>query len=109
MNNPKLYREMSEPHATAAEVNASLQAFFDDLGELRKKHKLRDIVAIVNTSYLASDGIEEIDGGSWFGYGNSMNYEIMLAHTLGIVQTERQEMLARAMSAPLRKGGSTHG
>ncbi len=101
--NPKLYREMSEPHPSVEAVNQALRAFFDEFGELRKKHKLRDVIAVVNTSYLKEDG-EECDGGSWFGYGSSLNHEMMLAHTLGVVQTDRQELLASVMAKGIRRG-----
>lgn len=101
--NPKLYRELSEPHESVESLNTDLNAFFADFGELRKKYRLRDVVAIVNTSYLAKDG-EEIEGGTHVGYGNSMNHEMMLAHCLGQVQSERQEAMARMLSKGISRG-----
>lgn len=102
-HNPKLYREMSEPHENMEALNAALGSFFDDVAELRKKHKLRDVVFIVNTSYVAKDG-EEIDGGVHGSFGNSLNHESMLAHTLGLVQANRQESIAKMLGKGLKAG-----
>ncbi len=104
--NPKLYREMSKPFSSMQEANAALQAFMDELGELRKKHKLPDVYFCVRISY-EKDG-EELPAMTHGGYGDSLEHESMLAFAIGQVQSDRQEMISdlmkRGMRAALRRG-----
>jgi hypothetical protein len=102
-SDPAKYRKMSEPHASMEAINEDLCAFQVAVGALREKHKLRDVIVCLQASYLTSDG-EEVDGGIHFGFGNAMNHEMLLAHTLGMVQADRQEMLAKFVRKGIRAG-----
>ena len=104
-SNPKLYRELSEPFASSEAVNEGLENFFADLGELRKKHKIRDLVVLVSLSYMSQDGTDELDTITQMEYGDAMKHEMMLAHTLGLVQAERQELIAKCLAKGIKRGG----
>lgn len=55
---PKVYREMSVPHANAEAAEAAADAFFDDLYTLRVKHKIADVHVIIQTPIITGDGSE---------------------------------------------------
>jgi hypothetical protein len=93
-NDLNLYREMSQPFMTAEAATDALQAFFEDLGELRKKHEIPDLVCAVKMGYLTSDGVE-VDGMSYVSYGDQMNVEPMAAYLYGQAAKDRQEFLAK--------------
>ena len=42
--NPELYAELSKPHENAEAGGAALKAFFADVYELRKKHRIPDVL-----------------------------------------------------------------
>jgi hypothetical protein len=102
-SDPARYRDMSVPHANMTALNVALEAFQEGVSALRVQHKMRDVLVIVQSPYLAKDG-EEIDGGIHFGFGNAMKHESQLAFTLGMVQAERQEATAKMMSRGIKKG-----
>lgn len=104
-SDPALYREMSIPHASSEALNEALQKFFDEIGELRKKHKMRDVFICVQCGYVAQDGTEEIDAAAHHGMGDSARHEALLAFALGQVQGERQEIIARYMARGIKKTG----
>ena len=52
------YREMSEPFAGTEELNDALLAFYEDLREIRTKHRLADVLVVVQDAYLDNDGQE---------------------------------------------------
>lgn len=85
---PKLYREMEVPFASQEEAAKASAAFADDLAEIRKKHRMRDVAYTVMFSYESPEGESQaITSGH---LGNSMNAESMLAYALGVVQSDRQ-------------------
>jgi hypothetical protein len=53
----KLFREMSEPHESREALQAAHHQFFEEVVELRKKHKIANILLIYADSY-ESDGEE---------------------------------------------------
>lgn len=102
---PARYRDMSVPHPSAEALDQALAEFREELSALRVKHKLRDVLVILQTPYLTTDG-EEVDAGIHFGFGDAMKHESQLAFTLGLVQAERQEMVAKMMSRGIKKGSN---
>ena len=102
---PARYRDMSVPHPSMEALNQALKEFQEELSALRVKHKLRDLLVIIQSPYLSVDG-EEIDAAIHLGFGDAMKHEAQLAFTLGIVQAERQEMVAKFLSRGLKKGGT---
>ena len=58
MEDPKLYREMSQPHASRKAAADAADAFFDDLREIRKKHRIADVAAVIQIPYAEADGAE---------------------------------------------------
>lgn len=57
-NDPKTYREMSVPHASTDAAQNAVNAFLDGVTELRKQHRLADVLVIVETNIITQDGDE---------------------------------------------------
>ncbi len=96
-HDPKLYREMSEPFKTPDEANAAIKAFFDDLGDIRKKHGLRDVLCVIQGSCIYPDQGE----GEFITtamHGSEDEAEPMAAYALGLHEAERRERINKIRS-----------
>ena len=56
--NAELYRRLNVPFLDAAEANAAIEAFRDDVEALRAKHRIPDLYVILSVTYKADDGRE---------------------------------------------------
>ena len=68
ISNPGLYEEMSKPYENASSATKAMQAFADDLRELRKKHRIPNVVAILGTKTKDGDNVR--DQVSWTNCGD---------------------------------------
>lgn len=91
-NDPKTYRELSNPFATNEEANAALRAFFDDVEAARRKHKIADVIALCEI-VVEIEG-EETRGSGSLHMGDASRQLVMLAREFGAAQQAHQEMLA---------------
>lgn len=107
---PDVYRELCKPFETLEEANKAFESFQEELYELRKKHRVRDLVFIAQIGVKYDDG----DEGSPIVlgmFGNEEKMEAMTAYALGRASAERQERVTRmtesglkqAIKAPKRK------
>jgi hypothetical protein len=90
---PDQYRKCSVPFATAEEANAAVQAFWEDVYELRCKHNL------ANVSFVIGDSIA--DSGEFFvcnHIGNQTVYEGMAALMYGQASAARQAAVREMLS-----------
>jgi hypothetical protein len=94
-SDPEKYRLLSAAR-TPDEVNAALTAFFEEMGALREKHGIPDVVTIcgVNAQYESGIGNAVI----WSHYGDSTRAESLLAWAFGQAQVERLELINRLAS-----------
>ena len=93
---PNLYAELCSQQFTAEEVDKALQAFWDEVYELRKKYKLRDVSIIVGGN-VAGQGPFMWDAHA----GNEAEAESMAAWHLGSTQARRQERIRETMEMAL--------
>ena len=94
MNNahdPALYRRMSEPFASIEEANEHVIPFFQELAELRKKYRIKDVSVVVECNVLDPDGKEEGSSGASLHLGHALNKLHMLAREYG---AERERFTA---------------
>ena len=101
-NDPGLYRRMSEPFDSADAAQSAWDAFRADIEAAREKHKITEVVVLVQFPYRASEG-DEILGGSMLCIGDGMRHEVMLATGLADVQRTRQEMIGSILAKGLLK------
>lgn len=98
INDPDNYREMSKPFASPNEANGALTLFFDEVRELRKKHRIRDVHMLVSVRTTDADGVEG-DAMSASHLGDPAVGELMLAWGFGRAGAERRQTIRRIMTA----------
>lgn len=74
-NDPKTYRQMSEPLGDKAAAEARLEEFAKEVQALRIKYHIRNVVISTDTTYLDAENEECTTGGS-VSLGNEL--EILL-------------------------------
>jgi hypothetical protein len=97
VSDPDQYRKCSAPFATAEEANAAVQAFWEDVYELRCKHNL------ANISFVIGDTIA--DSGEFFvcnHIGTSIMWEGMAALMYGQASAARQAAVRAMLSEGAR-------
>lgn len=96
------YREMAKPFESPDAANKAVEAFFVDLGEIRRKHKITDILCVIGGSciYPKSEESDETDGLfiTEHSYGATVMREILAAWVLGRVQSQHREIVAKMLS-----------
>lgn len=92
MNDEDNYSKMKVPFATVELANDAIQKFFAELHELRCKHNLADVTAIVKDS-IAGSGTFMTDCHC----GSYMEVEVMAAWHLGQASAQRQNIVRQAL------------
>lgn len=87
----EMYAEMVNPFKSAEHANSALTAFFDEVYELRCKHKLANVSVIVKDS-ISDDGSEFMCNAH---FGNELEREAMAAWHLGRSYGERPRSSAK--------------
>lgn len=93
--NPALYRRMSEPFADKDEAHAATVAFFEELGELREKHRIRDVYVIMGFSWMDED--EELESILPMQYGDASKGPLLTAFAYGVECEEHAAKMGRAV------------
>lgn len=97
VNNPSLYRELSVPFAGPEQADAALSAFYTELYELRVKHRVQDVLIVVQASVKYPDE-DEGEVCSCVHFGKDDNAENLAAYALGYLGAQRQERTAKMLS-----------
>lgn len=70
INDPSRYAECSAPFETLDKANEALTAFFGDVMESRKKHRIGDAYVIVHITYTDAEGkSHSANAGAQMGFG----------------------------------------
>jgi len=93
----KRYRQASEPHSTRADAEAAAKAFYDDLAELRVKHRIRDVLVVYSVSFEEND--QELSSFGLTGFGNQTLWESMAAFAYGSEKRSRETRIAELLKA----------
>jgi len=102
---PQNYRLLSEPFPSADVANEQVAAFWMEVGDLRKKYKIRDLLSVVMIAVKHDDG-EESEHMLTLRYGNSMYSEAMAAFALGQETESRQQNIAKLAFHSVVKAGA---
>lgn len=106
-NDLALYRKMREPYPNSDAADAACKAFADDLAELRKKHKVQDLLVLLGGSFITKDDDDKPDECQflmplfWGSYGEA---EPMAAYLYAHHQAERAKVVERSLMAGKKKG-----
>lgn len=101
-HDPALYRRMSEPHSSGDDLQAALEAFYDEVEAARARHRIRDVVVITCGSALSPEG-DEGDYSSSYFLGAATNRLPMIAQAYGAAREAHDAALAAAIRGPGRR------
>jgi hypothetical protein len=105
-SNPSLFRLLSEPFENLDAANKAIAAFLDELGDLREKHKIPNVVTIIGASaWTKGDGDEQQETEFLVPhmYGDSLRMESMAAYAYGVAASARQEAIGAMQTGVLKK------
>lgn len=96
-NDPENYLLMSEPFESSDKANEAVSEFQKGIEELRKKHKIRDVLLVVNDSVKYSDGnIGEFM--AHFSFGSALKRNVMAAYLYGQTSAEERERINKLLA-----------
>ena len=105
----KTYRELSEPFPSVEAANNAVEAFFDEVGELRKKHKIMDCYFILALPYITADGQDEVEAFVPMMWGSEAKAETLTTWAAGHESAKRQERLFAMLKSMQLQGGRREG
>lgn len=83
---PERYERLSRPFETEEDMNKAFAGFFRELGELREKYKIADVLTVVADSYQDPD-----DSTLKVPMATSMQYGDMTLRPFFVLWLYRQE------------------
>ena len=101
-SDPKLYRKLSEPFESQEAANSALQAFQEELYELRVKHRIRDL-AFVAQIVIAKDE-DEFEAMVSNHYGDSLKEVILFGYAYGRATARHEQLPAESRNHGARLG-----
>ena len=99
--NPDRYSHIALPVAQA-DANKRLRDFFEDLGEIRKKHGIPDVHCVVQQNIETERG--EAPGLCAMHFGDQRNSLQMCSYALGYATGEHQKFVLAARSQGMKLG-----
>jgi hypothetical protein len=102
--NPRLYRELNQPFASPDELDAAIKAFLADVMEARKRHRILNIVMMLQCPVMTDAEIEMMMGTDAC-YGDAGQWEAMAARMLGAIQADRQRTIAEMITGAVKRRG----
>lgn len=99
VNDPALYRRLSEPHESAEAFEHAVKAFGEGLRALREKYRLPDVVYVIAANVIGDDG-EERTMITFGNAGDAMRIEPMLSWARGMEKTRRDTLLKALAGDP---------
>jgi len=94
--NAKLYRELSQPFATVEEAEAAVQAFADDLHELRRKHRIPDVLTVIE--FVVIDGEDEGPRIASFAFGDQLKTPTLAAYAFGMFAHDTERLVTKIIA-----------
>ena len=95
---------MSVPFADSNAANDAVQAFFSDIEDARKKHRIADVAVIVEVVIMVDD--QETRGGLSMYLGSSANKLPLLAREYGAARQEHEEVIALLVKSGRKAAGA---
>jgi hypothetical protein len=93
---PEKYRRLSAPRS-ADETNKALEAFFEEMGTVREKHGIPNVVLVASVMVQYADG-NVGEAVTMSSYGDSLKIVPLLAYGLGQARAEDREMVAKLIA-----------
>ncbi len=108
VNNPALYRKMSEPHPSPEAANTALNKFLKLVEAAREECQICDVSMVIamNTLYPLSvedNGVPEGRAQIMYHIGASVHQLPMLAYGYGEASAENRELVAKLSNGSITK------
>jgi hypothetical protein len=97
MKDPKMYREMCEPHGSLFDGNTALEKFFALVKAARQECRIADVHVLAVIRY--ADGDDEAEGMGRVHYGDSLRALPLLAEAYGTERANFDAMLSKVKRA----------
>ncbi len=91
------YMQLSIPFESTDKANEALTNFYNELGELRKKHKIPDVLIVTKGTVRYEDG-EVGDYIQHSSFGNSLNALPMAAYAYGQIQADHESLISKLIA-----------
>ena len=88
----KTYSEMCVPFESLDAANEALRQFYEELAELRRKHRIMDVLCISQVAY--ADGV----GFSMSSLGSSLASETLAAYGYGAARKRREQSVGELLA-----------
>ncbi len=89
---PDNYYELSKPFESQEVVGNAIEAFWNELYELRNKHRLPDVYIVIRANVKEMGPVM-----TTLHAGDAMQAELMTAWAFGREQSDRQAMVANIL------------
>ncbi len=96
INDPKLFREMSEPHESPEKAGEALKGFYEDVRAAREKHRIRNVMIVGEVSMIIDS--EQTQAMSYQTCGEITAAEMLAAYAMGYAKREREMLIAKAQA-----------
>lgn len=93
---PKNYMEMSVPYENPESAEEAMTNFNKELGELRKKYKIPDLLYVTKAGVMIEGEPGEFFSQGFFGY--SLNQLPMSAYAYGQISKESEETISKFLA-----------
>jgi hypothetical protein len=105
VHDPANYRRMSEPFANIDEAQTAWTAFVDELVELRKKHRIKEVFVVGEISMIRNDEAgEPFESAATMAFHLGAQSETIRLAAFGYgVETERHKQEIERVVAAARK------
>lgn len=91
-NDPENYYKLSAPYESEDAADEAISKFYEELGELRKKHKIPDLLIVIKATVRHKDGkVGQMMGQ--YAYGSTLDHLAMAAYVYGQLQAEHKELI----------------
>lgn len=104
-NDPATYKLCSTPHATPEEATSALEAFFADLAEIRKRHRIANVVLVAEVNVDAGEDVQPEPRLATFSLGDSTRHLQLAAVGYG----QQQELQRKSVEQYMRLGAASAG
>ncbi len=96
-NDPDNYNKLSIPFESVDLANEALSNFHKELSDLRKKHKIPDVLVVTKGSVRHADG-EIGDFMQHSSYGSSLNQLPMAAYAYGQTKADHDVIISKLIA-----------
>ena len=97
VQNPKLFREMSEPFPTQEEANAAIAAFWQDVLAAREKHRIATGYLVMSW-FVGADGEETSRRSAGAGFGDELLHLPLMAQHFGVLQAQYEDRIGKLIT-----------